>query len=40
MTIEEVKALIASPMKHEEIKQAYLFSCFCNLRISDVKRLK
>ena len=40
MTIEEVKALIATPMKHEEIKQAYLFSCFCGLRISDVKRLK
>ena len=27
-------------MKHEEIKHAYLFSCFCGLRISDVKRLK
>lgn len=40
MTIEEVKALIATPMKHEEIKHAYLFSCFCGLRISDVKRLK
>lgn len=40
MTIEEVKALIATPLKHEEIKQAYLFSCFCGLRISDVKRLK
>lgn len=40
MTIEEVKALIATPTKHEDIKQAYLFSCFCGLRISDVKRLK
>lgn len=40
MTIEEVKALIATPMKYEEIKCAYLFSCFCGLRISDVKRLQ
>ena len=31
---------VLNPMKHEEIKHAYLFSCFCGLRISDVKRLK
>ena len=29
MTIEEVRALIATPMKNEAVKQAYLFSCFC-----------
>ena len=40
MTIEEVRALIATPMKHEEVKNAYLFSCFCGLRISDVIGLK
>ena len=40
MTIEEVRALIATPMKNEAIKQAYLFSCFCGLRISDIVGLK
>jgi len=40
MTIEEVRALIATPMKNEVVKQAYLFSCFCGLRISDIISLK
>lgn len=40
MTIEEVRALIATPMKNEAVKQAYLFSCFCGLRISDIIGLK
>ena len=40
MTIEELRALIATPMKNETIKQAYLFSCFCGLRISDIIGLK
>lgn len=40
MTIEEVRALIATPMRDERIKNAYLFSCFCGLRISDIRRLK
>ena len=40
MTIEEVRALIAAPMKNEAVKQAYLFSCFCGLRISDIISLK
>ena len=40
MTIEEVRALIATPMKNEAVKQAYLFSCFCGLRISDIVGLK
>ncbi len=40
MTIEEIRALIATPMKNESIKQAYLFSCFCGLRISDIIGLK
>lgn len=37
MTIEEVRSLIATPMENETVKSAYLFSCFCGLRISDVK---
>ncbi|BFK47627.1 tyrosine-type recombinase/integrase [Alistipes sp. i18-0019-D1] len=40
MTIEELRALIATPMKNETVKQAYLFSCFCGLRISDIIGLK
>lgn len=40
MTIEEVRALIATPMKNEAVKQAYLFSCFCGLRISDIIGLR
>ena len=40
MTIEEVRALIATPMKNEAVKQAYLFSCFCGLRVSDIVGLK
>lgn len=40
MTIEEVRALIATPMKNEEVKSAYLFSCFCGLRVSDIVGLK
>lgn len=40
MTIEEVRSLIATPMDNEKVKGAYLFSCFCGLRISDVKGLK
>ena len=40
MTIEEVRSLIATPMKNEAVKNAYLFSCFCGLRVSDVVGLK
>lgn len=40
MTIEEIWALIGTPMKNESVKQAYLFSCFCGLRISDIISLK
>ena len=40
MTIEEVRALIATPMNNEAVKSAYLFSCFCGLRVSDIVGLK
>lgn len=32
MTIEEVRALIATPMKNEAVKQAYLFSSSADKR--------
>lgn len=41
MTIEEIRALIATPIhNNSQVKQAYLFSCFCGLRISDIMRIK
>jgi len=39
LTIEEVKALIATDCDMPEIKRAFLFACFCGLRISDVEAL-
>jgi len=40
MTVDEVRKLIATPMNNKEVKAAYLFSCFCGLRISDIAGLK
>lgn len=40
MTVDEVRKLIATPMQNQEVKAAYLFSCFCGLRISDIIALK
>ena len=39
MTIDEVRSLIKTPISNEDVKGAYLFSCFCGLRISDIKGL-
>lgn len=40
LTVGEVKKLIATPCRIPSLKAAFLFSCFCGLRISDVRRLK
>lgn len=40
LTIEEVKRLIDTPCRRQDLKEAFLFSCFCGLRISDVRNLK
>ena len=40
MTIEEIRSLIATPMEYSAVKNSYLFSCFCGLRISDIIGLK
>ena len=40
LTIDEVKILIDTPCRREDVKGAFLFSCYCGLRISDVLVLK
>lgn len=39
LTVDEVKTLIAADCINEGTKRAYLFSCFCGLRYSDIKAL-
>lgn len=39
LTIDEVKRLIHTPCKSDAVKRAFLFSCCCGLRISDVEAL-
>lgn len=39
LTIDEVKQMMAADCPNQVIKQAYLFSCLCGLRISDVRAL-
>jgi len=40
LTVDEVRRMIATPTKHETLKRAFLFACFCGLRISDVCALR
>ena len=40
LTEDELRTLAATPTRSEATKQAYLFMCFCGLRISDVKSLR
>lgn len=40
LTIEEVRKLITAECRLAVVKQAYLFSCYCALRISDVRNLR
>lgn len=39
LTIEELKSMIAAPCEDDALKNAFLFSCFTGLRISDVRSL-
>lgn len=39
LTMEEVYTLSKTPYVHDNIKRAFLFACFCGLRLCDVKRL-
>lgn len=40
LTIDEVKTLIGTETPYNDIKTAYLFSCYTGLRYSDIKGLK
>ena len=39
LTIDEIKKLIATDCVNAAVKNAYLFSCFCGLRHSDIQAL-
>ena len=39
LTIEELRNLMDVPCANEQVKKAFLFSCFCGLRLSDVRTL-
>jgi integrase len=39
LTIDELGMLIATPCINEPVKQAYLFACFCGLRLIDIENL-
>lgn len=40
LTIDEVRTLIATPCPREIVKQAFLFACYCGMRLSDVSSLQ
>ena len=40
LDLSEVKRLAETPCKHGIVKRAFMFSCFCGLRISDIRQLK
>lgn len=40
LTLDEVQKLEATPCKYQELKRAFLFSCFCGLRMSDIRQLR
>lgn len=39
LTVDEIKRLIKTPCRRPDMKAAFLFSCFCGLRIMDIKLL-
>ena len=39
LTIEELRTLIDVPCSNEQVKNAFIFSCFTGLRLSDVRTL-
>lgn len=39
LTMDEIRKLINTPCIYESVKKAFLFSCFCGLRLSDIQKL-
>lgn len=39
LTKEELSTLMATPCYRDDVRRAFLFSCFCGLRMSDVRQL-
>lgn len=39
LTADELKTLVAAKAPNEQVKAAFLFSCFCGLRLSDIEGL-
>ena len=39
LTAEELKMLAAAKCPNEQVRAAFLFSCFCGLRLSDIEGL-
>lgn len=39
LTVDELNILMVAPAKKSDIKLAFLFSCFCGLRLSDIEAL-
>ena len=39
LTLREVRKLANTPFRRREVKRAFLFSCLCGLRFSDIRRL-
>ena len=40
LTIDEIRKMADTECEKEVIKRAFMFSCFCGLRISDIRKLK
>lgn len=39
LTVEEVKAMADGYCGNEQVKRAFMFACFCGLRLSDIRNL-
>ena len=40
LTVDEIKTLIVTECPREDVKRAYLFACYCGLRLSDIYALR
>lgn len=40
LTVEEIKKMMNAPFLNEQVRQAYLFSCFFGLPLSDIGKLR